>query len=230
MGNYDQNRITVSAATDSIGRVAVKIADTGTGIPEDVRARMFTPFFTTKPVGVGTGLGLAISHRIITNLGGTIEFVSEVGRGTEFIVTLPVAKSPALQRASQRIDLPPPVRRGKVLVIDDEETLGAAIKRYLTHDHDVVAVTSAGAALELFGVGEEYDVILCDLMMPQMTGMELFAEMQAKFPELAEKIIFLTGGAFTASAREFLASTTTRHLEKPFDLQALRKLINTLVR
>jgi PAS domain S-box-containing protein len=230
MGNYDQNRIIVSTSTDSLGRVVVKIADTGTGIPEEVRARLFTPFFTTKPVGVGTGLGLAISHRIIANMGGTIEFTSEVGRGTEFRVTLPVAKSPPVERSSQRIDLPPPVRRGNVLVIDDEETLGSAIKRYLSHDHDVVAVTSARAALDLFAGGSAYDVILCDLMMPQMTGMELFADVQQRFPELADKIIFLTGGAFTASAREFLSTSKNRHLEKPFDLQSLRKLINTLVR
>ena len=230
MGNYDQNRITITTSTDSLGRVVVKIADTGTGIPEDVRARLFTPFFTTKPVGVGTGLGLAISHRIITSMGGSIEFTSEVGRGTEFTVTLPVAKSPALERASQRIELPPPVRRGQVLVIDDEETLGSAIRRYLSHDHDVSAVTSAGEALELFEKGGHYDVILCDLMMPQMTGMELFAIVQHRFPRLADKVIFLTGGAFTTSAREFLSTITNRHLEKPFDLQALRKLINTIVR
>ncbi|MBL9015187.1 MAG: response regulator [Myxococcales bacterium] len=229
MGNYDQNRITISTATDALGRVVVSIADTGTGIPDDVRARLFTPFFTTKPVGVGTGLGLAISHRIISNLGGTIELTTEVGRGTEFVVTLPVAKSAPVGRGNQRITVPPPARRGHVLVIDDEETLGSAIRRYLSHHHDVVAVTSGGAALELFEKGGRYDVILCDLMMPQMTGMELYAEVQHRFPELADKIIFLTGGAFTASARDFLSTIANRHLEKPFDLQALRRLINTIV-
>ena len=229
MGNYEGNQITISTALDARGLVVVSIGDTGSGIPLAVRPRLFTPFFTTKPVGVGTGLGLAISHRIITQLGGELTFESEVGKGTEFRVTLPLAINPAPRRSSQRHTLQPPVRRGKVLVIDDEEALATAIKRYLSNDHDVTAVYSASAALDLFESGARYDVILCDLMMPQITGMELHELVDRLDKEQAAKMVFVTGGAFTASARDFLATTTNRRLEKPFDLKELKKLVNDLI-
>jgi mannose-6-phosphate isomerase-like protein (cupin superfamily) len=190
----------VATGLDANGRVVVSISDTGSGIPADVRPRLFTPFFTTKPVGVGTGLGLAISHRIISQLGGELTFETEVGKGTEFKVTLPLAIGPAPRRASQRHTLQPPVRRGKVLVIDDEEALATAIKRYLSTDHEVTAVYSASAALDLFESGARYDVILCDLMMPQITGMELHTEVARIDPSQANRFVFLTGGAFTSFA------------------------------
>ncbi|MEO7096833.1 MAG: ATP-binding protein, partial [Polyangiales bacterium] len=229
MGNYEGNQITITTSVDATGRVVVSIADTGSGIPIDVRPRLFTPFFTTKPVGVGTGLGLAISHRIVTQLGGELTFDSEVGKGTEFRVVLPLAIHPAPKRSSPRLTLQPPVRRGKVLVIDDEEALATAIKRYLSAEHEVTAVYSASAALDLFESGARYDVILCDLMMPQITGMELHELVERLDAEQAQKMVFVTGGAFTASARDFLATTTNRRLEKPFDLKELKKLVNDLI-
>lgn len=229
MGNYEGNQITISTYLDASGRVVVSVADTGSGIPPAVRPRLFTPFFTTKPVGVGTGLGLAISHRIISQLGGELTFESEVDKGTEFRVVLPVAINPAPRRGSARLTLQPPVRRGKVLVIDDEEPLAMAIKRYLSTDHEVTAVYSASAALDLLESGARYDVVLCDLMMPQITGMELHGLVQRLDKDQAEKMVFITGGAFTASARDFLATTTNRRLEKPFDLKELKKLVNDLI-
>ena len=117
-----------------------------------------------------------------------------------------------------------------MLVIDDEETLGQAIRRYLAQDHDVDAVTSARVALEMLAGGARYDVILCDLMMPQITGMELHAEIVRIDTAQAGRIVFLTGGAFTPSARDFLVSTTNRRIEKPFDLKEVRRLVNELIR
>jgi len=229
-GRYDENKITVSTSVDPQGRVVVRIADTGSGIAPEVRPRLFTPFFTTKPVGVGTGLGLAISHKIVTQLGGTIGFETEVGKGTEFRVTLPSASDQQPARDPARPTSAPAFRRGTVLVIDDEEPLAQAVRKYLSIDHDVTAVYSARNALELMQSGRRYDVVLCDLMMPQITGMQLHAEVVALDTEQAERMVFLTGGAFTASAREFLDSTTNRRLEKPFELKELRKLVNDLIR
>jgi PAS domain S-box-containing protein len=228
-GRYDQNQITVSTGTDASGRVVVSIADTGAGIPTHVRSRLFTPFFTTKPVGVGTGLGLAISHRIVTSFGGTITFETAVGKGTEFHVSLPCIENveiPVVGRATTRSASP---RRGRVLVVDDEDMLTQAICRYLAANHDVAGVSNGRAALDLLAGGERYDIILCDLMMPQVTGMELYAEVKRLDPEQASKIVFLTGGAFTANAREFLDSTPNRRLEKPFDLKTLRRLVNDML-
>ena len=229
-GNYEGNRITITSVYDPQGKVVVTISDTGTGIPLHVRPRLFTPFFTTKPVGVGTGLGLAISHRIITQLGGTLTFESEIGKGTDFIVTLPVAATQIQARASARPTLAPASRRGTVLVVDDEEPLVQAIRKYLSGDHVVTAVTSAHAALDLMQGGARYDVVLCDLMMPQITGMELYAEVVKLDVSQANRMVFLTGGAFTVAAREFLDQATNLRLEKPFDLKELRKLVNELIR
>ncbi len=229
-GNYEANRITITTSVDAQGRVVVGIADTGSGIPADVRPRLFTPFFTTKPLWVGTGLGLAISHKIITQLGGSITFETEIGKGTEFKVTLPVAVNQSSERASPRPTSAPAFRRGTLLVVDDEEPLAQAMKKYLSIDHDVTAVFSAQSALDLMQAGRRYDVVLCDLMMPQITGMQLYSKVVSLDPEQAERMVFLTGGAFTASAREFLDSTLNLRLDKPFDLKVLRKMVNDLIR
>jgi PAS domain S-box-containing protein len=229
-GNYEANRIRVATRHDAPNNaVVVAISDTGGGIPDDARSRLFTPFFTTKPVGVGTGLGLAISHRIIQQFGGEITYDSEVGKGTEFRVTLPVAGATRPPAVSGNIPVAA-ARRGSVLVIDDEEPLATAVKRYLSNEHDVTTAHSARAALDLLRAGNRYDVILCDLMMPQITGMELHAELASYDAAQAAKIVFVTGGAFTSGAREFLDRVPNRRLEKPFDLGRLRALVNQLVR
>jgi CheY-like chemotaxis protein len=229
-GNYEANRIRVSTRFDeATKRVVVAIGDTGAGIPEDVRPRLFTPFFTTKPVGVGTGLGLAISHRIITQFGGTMTYDSEVGKGTEFRVSLPVAGTTRQPATSGNIPIAA-VRRGSILVIDDEEPLATAVKRYLSNEHDVTTALSARAALDLLRAGNRYDVILCDLMMPEITGMDLYAEMGLLAPEQVERIVFVTGGAFTARAREFLESVPNARVEKPIDFQNLKLLLRNLRR
>jgi PAS domain S-box-containing protein len=228
-GNYLNNFIRVATKLVD-GMVVVAIRDTGCGIPPDVQRRLFTPFFTTKPVGVGTGLGLAISHRIITTMNGSITFESEAGKGSEFRIALPVAGA-ALQPITQKLPrLEQAVRRGRVLVVDDEESLGQAIRRYLGQEHDVDAVTSARHALELLRSGSRYDVILCDLMMPQITGMELYETVTSLDPAQALKMVFVTGGAFTESARNFFETTTNLRIEKPFDLKTLRHLVNELIR
>jgi PAS domain S-box-containing protein len=230
-GNYEANEIRISTSVDPAGRVVVDIRDTGTGIPVEVRPRLFTPFFSTKPVGVGTGLGLAISHRIISQFGGTITYDTEVGKGTEFHIALPVAGAPTAPQTTQKIwTRTPAARRGNVLVIDDEESLAQAIRRFLSGEHNVTAVYRARDALDLLELGTRYDVILCDLMMPQITGMELHGEVLRIDPAQASRIVFLTGGAFAPSARDFLATTTNRRIEKPFDLKEVRRLVNELIR
>jgi PAS domain S-box-containing protein len=228
-GNYLNNEIRVSTSVEG-DSVVISIADTGVGIPPDVQRRLFTPFFTTKPVGVGTGLGLAISHRIVAAMNGRITFTSELGKGTEFKIALPIA-GPAVQPVTQKLPTASTAtRRGRVLVIDDEESLGQAIRRYLSQDHDVEAVTSARVALDLLANGQRYDVILCDLMMPQITGMEVHATVKKIDPAQADRIVFVTGGAFTESARTFFDNTPNPRIEKPFDLKTLRHLVNELIR
>ncbi|HET9623497.1 MAG TPA: response regulator [Kofleriaceae bacterium] len=230
-GNFEANEIRISTGIDAAGRVVVDIGDTGTGIPPEVRPRLFTPFFSTKPVGVGTGLGLAISHRIITQMGGTISYDTEVGRGTTFHISLPVAGGSAVPQQTQKMwTKSPAVRRGNVLVIDDEESLAQALRRFLSTEHEVTAVYRARDALDLLELGTRYDVVLCDLMMPQITGMELHNEVSRLDAAQAARFVFLTGGAFTPSAREFLLATTNRRIEKPFDLKDVRRIVNDMIR
>jgi signal transduction histidine kinase/CheY-like chemotaxis protein len=225
-GNAEGNFIRISTETGADGRVVVKIADSGPGIPPETQRRLFTPFFTTKSVGAGTGLGLSICHRIITALGGEISFASEVGKGTEFRVVLPVARSRKQAVVEPVRTASVASRRGQVLIVDDEIAVGHAAQRILAPEHDVTVVDTGARALELIQRGERFDLVLCDLMMPQMTGMELYAQVSRVDPAQAARFVFMTGGAFTGRAREFLDKTTNDRLEKPFEMDDLRAMIN----
>jgi CheY-like chemotaxis protein len=118
-------------------------------------------------------------------------------------------------------------RRVRILVVDDDDVVGRAVKRGLSGAHDVELFTAAREALARIEAGERYDVILCDLMMPVMDGAQLYHEIQRVAPELVERIIFMTGGAFTAAAREFLDTVANPRIDKPFDLDTLRALVNS---
>lgn len=229
-GNVAGNWIRVTTRTDADGRVQVEVADSGAGMAPEVLARLFTPFFTTKPIGTGTGLGLSICRRIVTGLGGTIEATSEVGRGSVFLVSLPPAAPGTPIAAPAERAIAPARRRGTVLVVDDEPSVGIALCRFLAVEHDVVVCASASDARARVAQGEHFDVVLCDLMMPEMTGMELHAELVRVDPDQAARMIFMTGGAFTAKARAFLDGIPNTHIEKPFDVKLLRSLVNDRVR
>jgi len=227
-GRADANEIRVVTKQDDQGRVVVEVHDTGAGIPESVISRIFDPFFTTKAIGEGTGLGLAICHRIVTALGGELNVESEVGKGTVFRTVLPVAKGGAVATSPA----PPaiaPGRRGQILVVDDEPLLRTALQRMFSPEHDVLAVTSGLEAIERVSDGQRFDVILCDLMMPEVTGMDLHAELLRLAPEQADKMIFMTGGAFTSRGREFLDRVQNPRVEKPFDITIIRGLVHSLL-
>jgi signal transduction histidine kinase len=228
-GRADKNEIRVVTRSDGRGQVMVEVHDTGCGIPPTILPRIFDPFFTTKDVGVGTGLGLAICHRIVTGLGGSISVESEVGKGTTFRTILPAAA----EEPAPAVDAPAPNtagRRGRVLVIDDEPTLGLSIRRLLVREHDVSVITSAREGIERIRSGERFDVILCDLMMPEVSGIELHAQLVQLAPQQAERIVFMTGGAFTPRARTFLDHARNPRLEKPFDINNLRAIVESLLR
>jgi CheY-like chemotaxis protein/two-component sensor histidine kinase len=230
-GDHDNNSIRVGTSVDPQGRVVITVADTGAGIPEAARDRVFTPFFTTKPAGVGTGLGLPICRRIIRSFGGEITFDTESGKGTQFRVVLPAASDDAPRPVPVA---PPPrvaaARRGRVLVIDDDAMVATVVERALGEEHAVTTERDGRAALARFDAGERFDVVLCDLMMPQVTGMEVHAALSALDGDQASRVIFLTGGAFTPRARAFLDRVPNHRVEKPFGIQALRALVNGLVR
>jgi signal transduction histidine kinase/DNA-binding NarL/FixJ family response regulator len=227
-GHAEGNEVRIATRADASGRAVVEISDTGCGIPPDVLPRIFDPFFTTKPVGSGTGLGLSICHGVVTSLGGLVEVESEPGRGSLFRVVLPAARLQAVA--------PPPVpardrpsRRGRVLVVDDEPLLLSLFERLLGVHHDLAGETDARVALERVERGERFDAILCDLMMPEMSGMDLYDAIAESAPEQAERMIFLTGGAFTAPARAFLERVSNPRFMKPFNLRQLIELVASKV-
>jgi signal transduction histidine kinase len=230
-GNADQNVIRVSTELEAAsGWIVVEVRDSGAGIPPEHLPRIFDAFFTTKPVGIGTGLGLSICHRIVTGFGGEISVQSQVGKGTVFRILLPPAADSDVELTPPALVVATPARRGKILVIDDEQMLAKALGRALTPEHDVTIVFNAGDGQRRIAAGERYDVIICDLMMPQMSGMDLHAELSRTFPEQASRMVFVTGGAFTQGARTFLDDVPNQRIEKPFDTQHIRSIINDRIK
>ncbi|HYO68639.1 MAG TPA: response regulator, partial [Archangium sp.] len=222
-GNVEINEIRVLTRTHAEG-LAIEVRDTGSGIPPENLERLFEPFFTTKPVGVGTGLGLPICQDIITSFGGRMEVESEVGRGSTFRVILRAANVVRPSAPVKEAVVAAASRRGRILVVDDEPMIGMAIRRTLQREHEVIALTSAREAQARLTSGERFDLILCDLMMPEMSGMELHQAVASHSPGLAGRMVFLTGGAFTANARDFLNQVPNHRVEKPFSTQELRGL------
>jgi signal transduction histidine kinase len=210
-GNAGTNEIRLVTRADE-SWVTIEVRDTGAGIPEDVLGRIFEPFFTTKPVGVGTGLGLSIAHKIVTAAGGEIRVTSGPAGGTAFRVRLPVAQAPASAPLPARTTH----RRARILVIDDDPMIGAVLKRVLDDAHDVESTTQPQEAIARLRAGERFDLILCDMMMPEMTGIEVHAEVSETLPDQATRMMFLTGGATSARARAFVAQHAGRIVEKPF--------------
>jgi signal transduction histidine kinase len=222
-GRADQNEIRVATRTGADGSAIVEVADTGSGIAKENLARIFDPFFTTKPVGVGTGLGLAICHGIVIELGGRIEVESEEGRGSLFRVVLPAARESPLMMKAAVVQAAGP--RSRLLVVDDDVAIGRALRRTLSTHHHVTAITRGTEVLARVAQGERFDVILLDVMMPDLSGMEVHAELQALAPDQAQRVIFLTGGAFSAAAQAYLDRVPNPKIGKPIESAALLALI-----
>jgi CheY-like chemotaxis protein len=192
------------------------VRDNGPGIDPAILPRIFEPFFTTKPVGVGTGLGLAVCRNIVVSYGGEIDAESQLGEGSTFVVKLPPAAGPP-PVSSKRYAVGPSVRPARVLVIDDDKVLGNAFRMTLARDFDVRVVSSGAEALNVLAHDRKFDFIFCDLMMPEMSGMEFFAEFSVRQPEAADKVLFMTGGVYSQEVRAFISGVPNRCLQKPFD-------------
>jgi len=227
-GHADEHEIRLIVRPGAAGSVVVEVRDTGEGIPPELRSRIFEPFFTTKPIGMGTGIGLSICRRIITGLGGTLTVESTLGKGSTFRVELPGAAG-EVELAPRGTPEPTPSKRGRVLIVDDEAPLCLILRRLLGDTHDVTTLTSAREAAARITKGERYDVILSDLMMPGMSGMDLHAELSRVAPDQATRMVFITGGAFTPRATAFIASVPNRFIEKPFDAKMLLSLLRELL-
>jgi PAS domain S-box-containing protein len=228
-GHVQDNRIEIStwARGDD---VFAEVKDTGRGISAADLTRIFDPFFTTKSVGVGSGLGLPICRNIVTEFGGDINVYSELGKGTRFTVRLPIRRA-ASQAPPPAVIVAPDVTNahGRVLMIDDEQPILTMLVQLLGADHQVVTAATGESAKTILTYDQSFDVILCDLMMPGLSGMDLHAWLAVEYPVLAQRIVFVTGGAFTGTASEYLACIANIRIEKPYDKASLKRLVSELV-
>ena len=194
IGQPDLHTIQLRLRSDGL-TVVVEVEDSGVGIAPAELERIFEPFFTTKPEGGGTGLGLSICRDTVQAAGGTLEVESELGRGSLVRVTLPVAAEAAESTpAASGSEALPPGRRLSVLIVDDEAQIRAALEDLLQELHDVSTAAGGGEVLERLAGGERYDVILCDLMMPDLSGMDVHERLLTTHPDQAARMLFLSGG------------------------------------
>jgi CheY-like chemotaxis protein/two-component sensor histidine kinase len=222
------HRIRVATRSDGHS-VEIEVEDTGTGIPKEILSRIWQPFFTTKSPDVGTGLGLSISREIVERAGGTIRAQSPVhdGMGARFVISLPAAGDEEVEAPAS-----PPRRSelhtARVLVVDDEPALGRALAEEIGRSHEVVVARGAEAALEELRRGR-FDVILCDLRMPGMSGEAFYTRVLEQDPAQAEGFVFMTGVGFGADIEHFLTTAGRPVLEKPFSAQRALEAIARIV-
>jgi CheY-like chemotaxis protein len=209
----------VSTAQEG-NRIVATVRDTGPGIPQGDLARLFDAFFTTKASGAGTGLGLAVTRQIVEEMGGTIRVESEVGKGATFTMTFAAARSAPLTQAPSRRTIDGD--RMRLLFVDDEFPLLRCYERWFGRDHDVVTVQSPARVLEILRQQGDFTAIVSDVMMPGMTGPELYAQVNAEFPDLASRFVLVTGASGNADVRSWLAALPCPVFEKPIDVTALR--------
>ena len=224
----ERHEVSVRLRAGAPGQVVVEVKDSGVGMTPEVLSRVFDPFFTTKEVGEGTGLGLSICHGIIESMGGAISVESKPGEGSTFRVLLRAALQESEGPSCPTLRLPTPcvgARKGRVLVVDDEPQVTTALQRALSGEHEVTTAHTASEALRMLAEDRRFDVILCDVMMPGMTGMDLYAELGRELPDMAGRVIFMTGGAFTPRAVSFLQEVPNPKLGKPLNLEELRMLV-----
>jgi PAS domain S-box-containing protein len=231
-GDVEHNKISLKTWSEG-GEVYAEVRDTGSGMTEEVVRQIFDPFFTTKPAGVGSGLGLPISREIVEAAGGRITVETGVGKGSRFLVRLPamgVGQPPVEPRPVAPPVTTAPARRGHVLVVDDEPLVRASMVRLLRAENDVVEAAGGRIAEALLAGDDRFDVILCDLVMPEMSGMDLHGKLLSTRPDLAARMVFVTGGAFTQRAMAFLDAVSNARIDKPFESVKVRELVRAMVR
>lgn len=227
------NQVSLHALASG-SNVVITVSDTGSGMSPEVCARVFDPFFSTKGVGEGMGLGLALVHSIVTSFGGSITVTSELGRGTSLHVTLPAASPPAdaaMAAPASPVAAPAPAVGAvpaRVLIIDDEPMLRRALQRSLSRRHSVELAAGGAEGFDAMQAARPpFDVVFCDVTMPEVSGPDVWARIEKERPELLDSFVFISGGATDARSAAFLAATS--HLLKPCSIADLEAAIASVL-
>jgi len=218
-------RIRVASRYDPDARVIrIAVADNGPGIPEHLRARVFEPYFTTKPTGLGTGMGLAVSHGIVEAHGGTLTLDCPEMGGAVFTITLPVCpldESHVVPGPSREASATP----RRILIVDDEADIRETLAEILSGaQHNVATAGSGREALERMAA-EHYDVILTDIRMPDLDGRALYREIERRWPRQARRVVFVTGDSLASTLHEFARECGRPVIEKPFVPKDVRRVV-----
>ena len=226
-GAYEKHRIVVSTRLDG-EHVVIGVRDTGAGIGEEHRDRIFTAGFTTKAGEGGMGLGLASCRRVAEEHGGRLDVHHLHEGGTRFELIIPVETG--FEVTETRHDSRPvseaPLTRSRLLIVDDDAMVLSALRRRLRRRYDVVTALGGVEALALLAADPEFDSIVCDLMMPRVDGKSFYDAIVAENPNLAERIVFMSGGAFTPRLRKFAASVRNPVLQKPVSREELEAMLS----
>ena len=218
-------------ATTSDNMIRISVIDDGPGIPPELLSKVFEPFFTTSGVGVGTGLGLSICYGIVRQHDGNMSAQSAPGEGATFHVELPVV-GPEDSDALDSLDRRPPwfaSASGHLLVVDDEPHIRDLLARYSELEQYTVDLASEGEEAWRKLQARYYDCILLDLKMQGMSGQELFQCIGDSDPELAKRVIFITGDTISSITRNFLSLTENAVLNKPLDIELLGSRVRELL-
>jgi len=221
--NQQTNIIQIKTALVK-NKIQILVRDNGVGIAEKNIKKIFDPFYTTKPVGTGTGLGLSICYDIIHAMGGVISVKSKISIGTTFTISLPLnikAKSIATNEI-----ISTPTSRLKILIVDDMSILLKSLKRLLRDDHDITDALGGRKALTILEEkGEQFDLIISDINMQDVNGIDLYNYIAKKYPKLQDRIIFISGGSLLTGSEEFFSTIKNPRLNKPFTREELFQTI-----
>jgi signal transduction histidine kinase/CheY-like chemotaxis protein len=206
--------------------IRVSFSDDGPGIAPENLERIFDPFFSTREVGEGTGLGLSVCHGIVAEHGGRIYAESKQPGGTRFVIELPVVTAEAPPPPAAEPPQGAAVRGAKIMVIDDERAIRELISQVLSKEgYRVTAVDNAEHALAQLQI-ERYNLILMDMKMPGMNGIELYGRIEEIAHSLARRVVFITGDVMGEDTKQFFNRHRSRYIIKPFSIQQLKRDIN----
>ena len=225
-GRANDHEIVVRTEVDASGNVRAAVCDTGAGIAPEHLERVFDAFFSTKPIGVGTGLGLSIVKGIVERFGGKVRVASQVGKGTTITLELPRSQDQSRATRTAAVTIVRPTRRA-ILVVDDDPLSRRWLERDLSREHEVSTVGSVDEAVAALR-RRDFDVILCDVMMPDRTGRDLYLHLESTAPAQLARLVFMTGGTFTEGLAQFLESVPVLTLTKPMSIHDLRAAIRSV--